>query len=95
MINFDIENAFMVQAKENSMESEIHEDDSIIAEKQNDAENGDIVICPLDGEALIKKYYKKDKLLISTNTQYDPIMIERNSNFNIEGIVKSIICNHN
>lgn len=95
MINFDIEDAFMVQAKGNSMKPEIHEDDFIIAKMQNDAEKGDIVVCTLDGEALIKKYYKKDKLLISTNTQYDPIKIKRNSNFKIEGIVKSIICNHN
>ena len=95
LINFNIDKAFMVQAKGNSMEPYIHEKDFIIAKMQNEAENGDIVICSLNGEAMIKKYYKKDKLLISINAEYDPIKIKRNSDFRIEGIVKSIICSHN
>lgn len=94
IIDFDIEEAFMVQAVGNSMEPDIHEGDFIIAKMQNDVDKGDIVICSLDGKARIKKYYKEGKLLISLNSDYDPIKIGRSSEFKIEGIVKSIICNH-
>ncbi len=93
MINFNIEDAFMVQAKGDSMKPVIHDGDFIIAEIQNYADNGDIVVCTMDGKTMIKKFYKEGKLLGSTNADFEPIKIEGDS-FRIEGSVRSIICNH-
>ena len=92
-IDFNIEDAFLVKANGNSMTPYIHEGDFVIAKRQNDADNGEIVICTLDQKAMIKKYYKDSELLISINADVEPIKIE-NDSFKIEGLVKSIICNH-
>lgn len=94
MISFNIEDAFLVEALGNSMEPYIHEGDFVIAKMQNCAENGEIVVCSLDGEVMIKKLYKDKKLLISINPKIDPIVIGQKVFFNIDGVVKGIICNH-
>jgi len=94
MISFNIENAFMVKAESNSMEPYIHDGDFIIAEKCDTASDGDIVVCSLNEAVLIKKIHPKNGILVSLNQSYEPIIINKNSQFYIEGIVKGIICTH-
>ena len=94
MISFNIEDAFLVEASGDSMEPYIHQGDFVIAKMQNSADNGEIVVCTLDDKVMIKKIYKHKRLLISTNTKIDPIIIEQGAYFNIEGVVKGIICHH-
>jgi repressor LexA len=93
-ISFSIDQAFLVKAEGNSMNPEIRNEDLVVAKKQNTAENGEIVICSLDGEARIKKFRKITNevyMLESINVNYDPIVIEKNMIFNIEGVFKGLI----
>lgn len=94
MISFNVQDAFMVQAKGNSMVPKIHEGDFVIARVQDHADNGDIVVCTLDGKAMIKKLFKEESLLVSFNTEYSPIVLHEESTFKVEGIVKGIVSNH-
>jgi len=43
---------------------------------------------------MIKKYFLDEKMLVSINSEIPPISIPKDSNFKIEGVVKSIICSH-
>lgn len=92
MISFPSASAFLVKAKGDSMEPRIFDGDLILAKKQNVADNGDIVICVNQGEALIKKI-KKEKngvILISLNSKYEPFLASK-EDFRVEGTVKTII----
>ena len=70
----------------------IHEEDIVLARKQQVANDGDIIVCVNDGEALIKKLSRSRQatLLVSLNQEYDPIVAA--DDFRVEGIVKSIVC---
>lgn len=61
----------------NSMSPVLIEDDIVIIKKQNDFENGDIVVAIINGdEATIKKGKKSDSsiLLQPLNTAYEPLI---------------------
>ncbi|MCX6565128.1 MAG: peptidase S24 [Candidatus Aminicenantes bacterium] len=91
LISFPASEAFMVKAKGDSMEPLIHEGDLIIARKCNSAENGRIVVCINNGEALIKKIKRESKntILISENSKHPPFLASKK--FRIEGEVRGII----
>jgi repressor LexA len=91
LIKFPVEDAFLVEAKGDSMEPKIKPGDLVIAQKRNIADNGSLVICVNNEEVLIKKYYTdgKQTILRSENSKYDPFIAS--SDFKIEGIVKGII----
>lgn len=94
LISFSIEQAFLVKADGDSMEPEIRNEDLVVAKKQNTAESGEIIICSLDGEARIKRFRKITNnvyTLESINSTYDPIVIKKGMNFNIEGVFKGLI----
>ncbi|HCC72023.1 MAG TPA: peptidase S24 [Bacteroidales bacterium] len=95
-ISFNIEDAFMVEAIGDSMEPGIHEGDFLIGKAQPTAENGDIIVCSLNSEIMVKQLLKgvNEIFLVSNNKKYDPIIVGSKSNFVIEGIVKGIICSH-
>lgn len=67
---------FALRVKGDSMTgSGIYEGDQIIVRKQSVAENGEIVVAMIDGEAAVKKF-RRDKsgtFLESTNPNYQPI----------------------
>ena len=68
---------FMLKVKGESMiEAGIHDGDYVIAQKQNVADNGEIVIGSIDNEATVKTYYKeKDNIRLQPeNPEYDPII---------------------
>ena len=96
VISFNIADAFLVEATGNSMEPDIHVGDFIIGKIQSTADKGDLIICSKDGLVMVKKYIKnKDGvMLVSFNEEYDPILVSPDSTFQIEGIVKGIICNY-
>ncbi len=92
LLKFPAEEAFIVEAKGDSMEPKIKQGDIIIAQKQNTAENGDIVICVNNYDVLIKKYTQEDNnvILHSLNTEkYHPFIASKE--LKIEGIVRNIL----
>lgn len=91
LLNFSLEDAFMVQALGNSMSPRINEGDFVIAKEQKTAEENDVLICSLDSTVMIKKFSQIARLLISINPEYNPIIINEDSEFIIEGVVKSVI----
>ena len=92
IIKFSTKDAFIVEAKGDSMEPEIESGDLIIAKKQRTADNNDIVVCVNDGSPMIKKFYKEKSgiRLISLNDKKHP-EIHPKDDFHIEGVVKNII----
>jgi len=93
LLSFSSAEGFMVKAKGDSMEPKINEGDFVIARKIDDADNGSVVVCVNNGEALIKKI-KKEKdgvILISLNSKYQPFL--SSDDFRIEGEVKGVITN--
>lgn len=67
---------FGLKVRGDSMEPRIYEGDVLIVKKQNDAENGDIVIALVNGnEATCKRLFKYSEgiNLISLNNKYDPM----------------------
>ncbi len=94
LLRFSALEAFIVQARGNSMEPKIKNGDIIIAKKQNTAEHGDIVVCVFKLEALIKKIsiIQGNISLVSLNQEkYHPFMVTDENDFRIEGIVKNIL----
>lgn len=84
-------NAFLVKAKGNSMFPKINDGDLVIAKKTNSYDNGDVVVCVNNGEALIKKIRKEKKhvWLFSINEKFEPFLAT--NDFKVEGIVKGLI----
>jgi len=92
LLTFSSSEAFMIKAKGDSMQPKINNGDLIIARKAPDADNGSIVVCVNNGEALIKKIQKENEgtiLLISLNSIYPPFLAAKD--FKIEGEVKGVI----
>ena len=78
---------FMLEIDGDSMiNAGINDGDYIIAQKQNIARNGEIVIALLDDEATVKRYYKEDThiKLQAENPDYEPI---RSKNIKVIGKV--------
>ena len=69
---------FMLKVKGESMlEAGIHSGDYVIAQKQNQANNGEIVIALIDKEATVKTFYKEeDRIRLQPeNDAYQPIIV--------------------
>lgn len=70
---------FALRIRGDSMQPKIWDGSIVIAERQNDAETGDIVIASINGDdAVCKqlKYFQGGIMLISLNPAYEPIIIE-------------------
>jgi repressor LexA len=94
LISFSIDQAFLVKAEGDSMDPEIRNEDLVVAKKQSTAENGEIIICSLNGETRIKKFRKVTNsvyMLESINVNYEPIIVDEDMIFNIEGVFKGLI----
>ena len=88
---------FALKVKGDSMSPVLIEDDIVIIKKQNDFENGDIVVAIINGdEATIKKGKKSDNsiLLQPLNTNYEPLIFTydemKSIPVEIIGIVKQL-----
>ncbi|TKK66369.1 HTH domain-containing protein [Ilyomonas limi] len=92
LLKFPAEEAFIVEAKGNSMEPKIKNGDLVIAQMQNHAKNGEIVVCVNNRKVLIKQFIKSGKNIIlhSLNSEeYHPFIAEED--LKIEGIVKNTL----
>lgn len=88
---------FALKVHGDSMSPVLIEDDTVIIKKQNDFENGDIVVAIINGdEATIKKCKKSDNsiLLQPLNSNYEPLIFTKEEMKTIPvtiiGIVKQL-----
>ena len=85
---------FALKVKGDSMSPAIIEDDFVIIKKQNDFENGDIVVAIINGdEATIKKGKKSSTgiLLQPFNTNYEPLIFTYDEIESIPVIIVGIV----
>ena len=81
---------YALQVRGDSMiEAGILEGDTVIVRAQNTAENGDIVVASIDGEATVKQLEKKNGRirLLPANARYRPIMLDPSQENRIQGKV--------
>ena len=72
------------------IEAGIKEGDLLVIKKQNTAEDGEIVVALIEGEATLKRFYKKGKKIIlhpENKTMQDIVL----SNCEIQGVLVSCI----
>lgn len=91
------ENCFLLKVTGDSMiDAGIHDGDIIIVNRKLEVTNGVIVAAMVDGEATVKRF-KKDKggivTLLPENDAYQPIVIAKNQNLEIAGVVVNVIHN--
>jgi repressor LexA len=97
LLSFPAVEGFMVRAKGDSMSPKINDGDLVIGRRTNHPDNGSIVVCVNNGEALIKKFLKENKkgerkiILTSLNSSYPPFLASED--FRIEGEVRGVITN--
>lgn len=93
LLRFPAAEAFIVEAKGDSMEPKITEGDTIIAKKQSMPEDGDLIICVHNNRTMIKQFLKIGQRVIlnSINPTHKLIEVTAEDEFKVEGVVKNII----
>jgi repressor LexA len=84
---------FALQVKGDSMiDAGILDGDRVIVKQQGTAENGEIVCALIEGEATLKRFYKKDGVvtLKAENEKYKPITVSQ-GDFRIVGRVVGLM----
>lgn len=87
------EDCFVLKVKGNSMIDEgIQDGDFILLKKKENPENGDLVVALLDGEAILKKYYREGNRIkfMPANPSYKPIYA-REEDVKIQGVVIGLL----
>ena len=90
----DQENSFALKVKGDSMiNAGIFEDDLLLVNPQQTAQNSDIIVAMLNGEVTVKTFMKKENKisLIPANENYEPIEINEEQDFGIIGKVKGVL----
>lgn len=85
---------FALKIKGTSMQDDgILPDDVVVVHKQETARNGQTVIALVNGDATIKRYYRKDVHieLHPANAERQPILVHPSDEFRIEGVVVGLI----
>ncbi|HEX9143092.1 MAG TPA: transcriptional repressor LexA [Candidatus Binatia bacterium] len=84
---------FALQVKGDSMiDAGILDGDRVIVKQQGTAENGEIVCALIEGEATLKRFYKKDNVITlkAENEKYEPITVSQ-GDFRIVGRVVGLM----
>ena len=68
-------------------------DDYVIVRQQERASAGEIIVALLEEEATVKYYQPhRDRIeLVAANPNYEPIVVARDKDFRILGIVKGVM----
>ena len=88
------EDAFALRVQGDSMvNAGIFEGDLVIVSPNDKGMNGDIIVAMLDDEVTVKSLeLKNGKIrLIPENDDYQPIPVEKNSNYSVIGKVKGVV----
>ena len=71
----------------------IFDGDMIIVDRLETARNGDVIVANFNGEFVCKILDTKRRILLSSNQQYQTVIIHEYDDFSIEGVVtRSIRC---
>lgn len=90
------QNSFYIHIEDDAMiEAGIRVNDLVIAQTNEPFENGSIIVAVVNGQTLIRRYFKNDKgaFLTPENVCYPTIEIQDND-CNIQGVVTRIIHAH-
>lgn len=85
---------FLVKvAGESMVDASIHPGDILVVDRSVDAIDGKIIIAILDGDFTVKRFKKTDDtlFLIPESTQFSPIEITDDMDFEVWGVVTNII----
>lgn len=85
---------FYLRAKGNSMKNaRIQEGDLLLIRKQSDIEDGEIAAVLIEGNAVLKRVYKRSNTVVlqSENPDYPPIICTDNDCINILGKLKRTV----
>jgi repressor LexA len=86
---------FALRVRGDSMiDEQIREDDLIILQSQQTAENGQTVVALIDGsDATVKRFYrgKNHVRLEAANSRYKPIVVRPSERLQIQGVVVGVI----
>ena len=89
------ERLFALRVRGDSMIGEqIREDDYIVVESRQTANNGDMVVALVDGsDATVKRFYReRDRVRLEpANPRYKPIIVNPPDRVTIQGVVKGLI----
>ncbi len=71
----------------------ILDQDTVICQQCSNAETGSIIVAMINGETTLKKYQKLSKHinLIPANPRYKPIIVSKNDEFTILGILTGLL----
>ena len=93
---------FLVRVQGESMTGAgIFAGDVLIVDKSKDPKSGEVVIAVLDGDFLLKRFVikrvngEKQIWLEPENSDYNPLMITQDQDFQIWGVIKYVIHNPN
>jgi repressor LexA len=91
LLSFPAVEAFLVQAKGDSMAPRINDGDLVITRRTNVVDSGRIVVCVNNGEALIKRLQREPNhcILVSSNPKHLPF--SASSDFRIVGEVRAVM----
>jgi DNA polymerase V len=85
---------FFGKVRGNSMKDlGIHDGDLLVIDKSLEPATGKVAVCYIDGEFTVKslKIEKESILLLPANTSYKPILVTKENDFLIWGIVTNVI----
>jgi phage repressor protein C with HTH and peptisase S24 domain len=96
LLNLDAQQIAFARVEGDSMKNANIDDGDIAVVRNSDAANsGDIIVAKIDDNYYIKRYMTIDEhlWLYSDNVDYEPILIPKNIDFSIFGIVCNVIKN--
>lgn len=85
--------SFLVRARGDSMEPKIHDQDLLLVQPQEAADNGQVVVVALEGGVYAKQLCRgtRDIFLHSFNPAYKPVPIEAEQQFRVLGLVRGVL----
>ena len=90
----DPSNLFALRVRGDSMIGVgIFEDDYVVVRHQERATPGEIIVALIENEATVKRYQPRHDYveLVAENPNYEPIVVNKDSGFQILGVVKGVV----
>jgi DNA polymerase V len=84
---------FVRVAGDSMIRASINNNDILVVDRSLEATNGKIIIAIVNGEMTVKRFVRKDTFcqLVAENSNYQPIEITEDSDFEVWGVVTSVI----